>query len=195
MRKSVFFLTQKRTFVLFYMGGRIKLIPGEDKILKDFLKSDENRLLYNAYLESPTFENKKKLDYQFRKHFYLVRCISYFLKMIHFESKHFDKRQRRRNEKLQLVLDKQTEENQKIVDLVPDNKIQEYLFFNLEDVVENQDLYHAIRDLNNKQKLLLNLIFIKGMKDTEIAEMLNITQQAVTKSKRNILNKLRTKLK
>ncbi|MBC9721087.1 MAG: sigma-70 family RNA polymerase sigma factor [Lactobacillus sp.] len=171
------------------------MIPEEDKILKDFLNLNENKLLYRAYLENPNIENKKELDSRFRKHFYLVRCISYFLKIIHFESKHFDKKQRKRNEKFQLILDKQTEEDNKIIDLVPDNKTPEYLALNLEDLVENQDLYYAIQNLNNKQKLLLNLIFIEGLKDTEIAEMFNITQQAVTKMKKNVINKLKKKLK
>lgn len=195
IRIGAFFFGYKPNISSIFVGGRIKLIPEEDKILKDFLNLNENKLLYRAYLENPNIENKKELDSRFRKHFYLVRCISYFLKIIHFESKHFDKKQRKRNEKFQLILDKQTEEDKKIIELVPDNKTQEYLALNLEDLVENQDLYYAIQNLNNKQKLLLNLIFIEGLKDTEIAEMFNITQQAVTKMKKNVINKLKKKLK
>lgn len=177
------------------IGGRIKLITEGDRILKDFFSLKENRSLYNAYLENPGVENRKNLDEQFRKHFYRVRCISYFLKMIHFESRHFDKRQRRRNEKFQLILDKQTkEDHQKLIDLVPDNQNQEDPACNLEDAVERVDLYNSIQKLNDRQKRLLKLIFVEGMKDTEVAEIFGVTQQAITKAKRNILNKLRKEL-
>lgn len=171
------------------------MILKEDRILNGFLDSNENRLLYNEYIENPSKANKVKLDKQFQKYFYLIRCISYFIKVIHFESKHFDKKQRKRNELFQLTLDKTDENGHRVVELLSEDNINEYLGYRLEDLVEDPNLYSSIQSLTDRQKTLLNLIFIERMKDTEIAKLLGVSQQAITKSKKRVLTKLRNKMR
>lgn len=146
-------------------------------------------------MEHPTVENKKRLDELFKRHMYLIRYISYFVKMVHFESKHFDKKQRKRNEMFQLTLDKPNENGQRIIDLLPEDETNEYHGYRLEDLVEDPDLYNSIQLLTDRQKTLLNLIFIEGMKDTEIAKLLGVSQQAVTKAKKKMLTKLRNEMR
>ena len=145
-------------------------------------------------MEHPTEENRKRLDELFKKHMYVIRYISYFIKMVHFESKHFDKKQRKRNELFQLTLDKTDENGHTVVELLPEDHINEYLGYRLKDLVEDPGLYSSIQSLTDRQKTLLNLIFIEGMKDTEIAKLLGISQQAVTKAKKKALTKLKNEM-
>ena len=166
----------------------------KDKILSGFLNIEENRDYYQKYMERPTAENRKGLDELFRKHMYLICYISYFVKMVHFESKHFDRKQRKRNEMLQLTLDKLEDSGQRIVELFPENKVNEYFGCRLEDLIEDPDLYHSIQSLTDKQKTLLNLIFIEEMTDTEIAKLLGVSQQAITKAKKKALTKLKNEI-
>lgn len=165
-----------------------------DNILNGFLNIEENRDRYQKYMEHPTEENRKRLDELFKKHMYVIRYISYFIKMVHFESKHFDKKQRKRNELFQLTLDKMDEDGHRIVDLLPEDNVNEYLGYRLEDLVEDPDLYSSIQSLTDRQKTLLNLVFIEGMKDTEIAKLLGVSQQAVTKAKKKALTKLKNEM-
>lgn len=61
--------------------------------------------------------------------------------------------------------------------------------------VEAQEcLFSAIRALNPMEKKLLFLKFYEEKTDTEIAHMLGLTQQAVSKTKRLLLDKLKSQL-
>ena len=71
----------------------------KDRIIIGFLSVEENKGYYDRYLKNPTLDNKEELDRQFKKHFYMVRCLSYFLKMVYYESRHFDKKQREYNKR------------------------------------------------------------------------------------------------
>ena len=61
----------------------------------------------------------------------------------------------------------------------------------LGDYIQNPILYNAILALNERQKQLLYLSFVKEMTDTEIGRWLRVSQQAITKSKNNALKKVR----
>ncbi|WP_342513956.1 hypothetical protein MKY34_04020 [Sporosarcina sp. FSL K6-1522] len=166
-------------------------MKGNDLILDSFMSIGENKDIYKIYMVNPTNENKEKLDNQFKKHFYLVRCISYFIKMIHFESRHFDKKERAINQMYRLSLDKENESGQKNIELIADQQVKDYSEEKLEQVISDPALYSTLLSLTDRQRILLNHIYMDNMKDTEVAMILGITQQAVTKAKNSALSKLR----
>lgn len=167
---------------------------GKDMILESFLSVEENNRIYKTYIIAPSNDNRERLDAQFKKHFYIVRCVSYFLKMIHFESRHFDKKQRELNKRYKLSLDTVTELGEKISDLIPDQQIPSCSGKELEHMINDPNLYSAILELTDRQRMLLNYIYVENMKNTEIATVLGISQQAVSKAKNKALLNLRKKM-
>ena len=49
----------------------------------------------------------------------------------------------------------------------------------------------ALYSLTEKQKQIINLVYIKGFSDTEIGQLLNISQQAVSKTHKKALKNIR----
>ncbi|MBD7983776.1 sigma-70 family RNA polymerase sigma factor [Sporosarcina sp. Sa2YVA2] len=166
-------------------------MKGNDRILESFMSIAENKDVYKIYMKNPTQENKERLDHHFKKHFYIIRCISYFIKLIHFESRHFDQKQRKRDKIYQLSLDQENESGQRNIELITDHEIKEYPGEKLEQVISDPILYSLFLSLTDRQRMLLNRIYVDNLKDTEVAVILGITQQAVTKAKKNAISKLR----
>lgn len=189
---TYFFKKRNRTYGLkTIMKGVLIMILESDTLIEDFLHREENIKVLEDYMNNPNKRNKEVLDKQFKKHFYIIRCISYFIKMIHFESRHFDKKQRRRNEIYKLTLDKENDNGVHYIDLVVDFKGIECITKNLEEISEDPILHASINNLTEKQKRILYYIFVEEMKDIEVASVLGISQQAVTKAKRRALTKIR----
>ncbi|MBO0587619.1 MULTISPECIES: sigma factor-like helix-turn-helix DNA-binding protein [unclassified Sporosarcina] len=166
-----------------------------DYVLNNFLSIDENAETYRSYMENPTNGTREELDKQFKKYFYKIRCISYFIKMIHFESKHFDIKERKHRNNFVLSIDKENESGYRNIELIADH--QHYKMDckgNLEHEINDPVLYKAFQRLTDKQRTLLQFIYMDNMKDTEVAIFLGISQQAVTKAKRNALTRLRKEM-
>ena len=74
-----------------------------------------------------------------------------------------------------------------------ESKYESEFDFNLIESNKSTDLefYDLINDLTPKEKTILISKFIKNMKDTEIAQALNISRQAVNQTKNRALIKLK----
>lgn len=55
-------------------------------------------------------------------------------------------------------------------------------------------LLQAIETLNSSEKMVIHLKFFQGKTDKEIAQMIGVTRQAISKSKANVLVKLKSHL-
>lgn len=173
-------------------GDDLTMFLDYSELVKGFLEEAENQKLYSSYLKNPSDEKKERLDKKFKKHVYVVRCISYFIKLIHFESRNYDKKNRKISDIYLLTLDSEDYREDKML-VAEENDFYEHSNFehNIEDVVSDPDIYRVISKLTIKQKDLLYYIYVKNLKDVEVALLLGISQQAVTKSKANILKKIR----
>ena len=60
--------------------------------------------------------------------------------------------------------------------------------------IENVRIYHAVTALTDQQKTLLTLRFASGLSQAETAEVMGISQQAVSSYERRILKKIRKQL-
>ena len=167
-------------------------------LIKSFLRQDKNLELFKVANENPTGENIKKLDAAFKIFYSEIRFINYISKTIHFFSVDFDKFKRRYNKLYCLILDQPFEkQNSKTVikDMISSvNTIEEelsiYDFIHFINWIENDKLYNAIKKLTNRQLEVLQLYFLEEKKDTEIAKLLGVTQQAISKICRVALLKL-----
>lgn len=88
-------------------------------------------------------------------------------------------------------------------ELYDEEKLEEIVYYkNKENYLEewtNQmeisELKDAIATLNARQKLLIELIYFKGMSQKEVADLFGISKQAINKLLNKIYKKLREKIK
>lgn len=186
-------------------GGRVKMKIREiqNPVLKAFLAKEEHLELYRQYSQKPQEHLKVKIDEHFLNFYAQIRAVSYFSKTIHFTALHYDKKRRLFEHRNVLFLDRPATEGNEgggqssvsLKELIEDESasrmFEERMEKELGDFIQNPALYNAILALNERQKQIFYLSFIKEMSDTEIARRLNVTQQAITKSKNNALKKVR----
>lgn len=162
----------------------------ENKLISSFLKEQNNQELFNSYREMKIELIKEQLDSRFRVYYKKYRLISYLIKMLHFESKHMDKKLRTHQNRYQLGISEDETEK-----LITDIK-SEYIpimesSLNIQDHVENKELFLRITKLTKKQQEILSLVFIRQMTDTEVAKYYGVSQQSISKTKKNIIKKLK----
>lgn len=181
------------------MKGRVS-IP-KDRIIQAFLKKERNRKLYLQVLHDPNPKNTRALDKAFQSFYFQIRFISYVSKNIYFHSINFDKRRKKQNI-VQLTLDQSLTEGEDMTfkDFIIAESTDPFLQYlekvnQIEEHIENIHLYHALKKLTNNQKNILYLSYGQNLSDTEIAKRLNKSQQAVSKSRKRAVEKLRMYLK
>ena len=175
-----------------------------NNLVRLFLDIPENRTLYEKVISNPTDENNKEIDLAFREFYLRFRFISHISSTLFYNSINYDKRLRLLNSRFSLTLDAplntENEETTHLDLLMKENSTTEgeYSFLNndsLMKIVENEDLYNALKTLTEIQLKILNLAYIKGLSDTEIARQLNKSQQTISKTHKLALKKLAQILK
>lgn len=170
----------------------------KNPIIKSFLNIAENMDLLKEVINNPTSILTKKLDDTFREFYFRIRFTSYLSQAIYFNAINYDK-------KVKLFSDR----NKTILDIpVKDKKGRTVIEFfcsmewkdcqedciyssNIKDHLTNASLYKGIEQLTENQRKLLSLAYIFDLTDSEIATYFNVSQQAVSKSHKKILKKLR----
>ena len=167
----------------------------KNPLLLNFLNMEENMMLYDDYCRKPSPETKELLNKRFVDFYYEVRMISYLSKVIHFEAKRFDAKIREHNRRFKLILDNSVlsldEQAQFDPFLVEEPAYTEPSSRRLEDHIQYPKLKGAIRNLTERQKEVLYWSFVENLKDIEIAAKLHVSQQAISKTKKSALLKLR----
>ena len=164
-------------------------------VFKRFLEIEENKKLYFSYLEEPTSENADMLNEQFKYFEKQIVRIAYIKKVIFYESKRFDSKLREHNKKFNLNLDAPTDESASTIDVVQDENAFihfERIFENdLENLVSDDLLITLLRRLNTKQKQVLYYRYVMDLTEKEIANLYNVSQQAISKMLHKSINILR----
>ncbi|KGR86202.1 sigma factor-like helix-turn-helix DNA-binding protein [Lysinibacillus odysseyi] len=167
-------------------------------IFESFVAAEENEKIYMTFINEPTLANKEKLEAAFTTHTKLILAISYLKKVIYFESRRFDKKRRELENKQPVILNAPTEENITLLDMIADENAEYHfdlaLEVNIEEVITDGLLIKAVRGLSDRQKEILYYRYVLNCNDTMIAEKYNVSQQAITKSHRKALQKLREAL-
>ncbi|WP_145149655.1 sigma-70 family RNA polymerase sigma factor [Paenibacillus xylanexedens] len=115
------------------------------------------------------------------------KFVSYISTLLHFNSINFDKKIRKHNERYALVLDDMEESYIGY----EDEKLLELNSYRLENQISDPNLHKFFLKLSEREKEILNFTFVEEKKDTEIAEKLGVSQQSVSKTRKNALKKLR----
>lgn len=164
----------------------------KQKIIQEFLKCPSNQTLLEEFKTTHSEKIKQKIDYKFKQYYQNYRIISYLIKVLHFESKHFDKKMRTHNHRYQLILTSDLEN----VSFSPINFEKSYsdsidFSHDLADHISDDRLFNSFKKLTGRQREILSLVYIRQMTDKEIAQHLGITQQAVSKTRKNVIKKIR----
>jgi RNA polymerase sigma factor (sigma-70 family) len=164
-------------------------------VFKRFLEIEENKRLYDSYLDEPTNTNADILNERFKFFEKQIVRIAYIKKVIFYESKRFDSKLREHYKKFDLSLDATTDESASNASLVQDENSFihfERIFENdLESLLSDELLITLLRRLNTKQKQVLYYRYVLDLTEKEIADIYNVSQQAISKTLHKSINILR----
>jgi RNA polymerase sigma factor (sigma-70 family) len=169
----------------------------QNPIIKSFLDIPENLILLNEVIDNPTNSSKKKLDDTFKEYYFNIRFTTYLSQVIYFNAINYDKKVKLFSDRNKLILDSPTEDkNGNSIDFFGSTEWEDgqeawVPSSNIGDHLTNYSLYIGIQQLTENQRQLLSLAYIYGYNDSEIATLLNKSQQAVSKSHKQVLKKLR----
>lgn len=175
-----------------------------EPVVHYFLENAKNKELLEEYVINPSLDNKNHLDIAFQKHYRHVKLLSYISKLIYFYSIDFDKRINKNKDRYILIdhtFSGNSEDKQINIDnLICSKEDSTYLIYELKqptikDHISNEILYDGLRVLSNKQLKILNLLYIRGCSNKEIAAILQESQQTISYNHRTALSKLRAYFK
>jgi RNA polymerase sigma factor (sigma-70 family) len=165
----------------------------ENRIFAQFIEEEKHKLILALSLFSYR-DYSLVLEQAFREHFFEYKFIAYLSSYFYYESRNFDKKIRYNKEREAIVLDSPMEGGATLKDvlLIEQENIE---IENLEELFSNELLTRSFKLLTSNQKSILILYFVEGYKDAEIAKKLAISPQAVSKSKRKAIERLRIVMK
>lgn len=161
----------------------------QNRLLQTFLTDEKIRKLYTRYLEHPSNYKKEIIERLFQIHVRKIQLLSYFSKTLYFESQKYDKKIRHINSVSQLDFEKNLIEGESLVlDLIGRIPVNSH---NLEFIFEDKHLYEIVSSLSPVQKSVLHLLFVEELTETEAANRLGVTKQAINKTKNKTLKKIK----
>jgi DNA-directed RNA polymerase specialized sigma subunit len=163
-----------------------------NRLIEAFFSRPEHVRLFLHYWFHPTQDNKIHLDKAFKKCLAKIRTLAYFIKIMDYEAKRFDRKLRLTQSKVSANLDNHDIEESKSNLYEQKNDYDEsYVHEPLEEWIDSYPLYVAIKKLTKKQKRVLFLAYIRNQSDSDIASSLTISRQAVAKMRKVSLQKIR----
>lgn len=167
----------------------------KQKIIQEFLKCPSNRKLFEEYKTTNSEELRLLIDSNFKKYYQNFRTLSYLVKVLHYESKHYDRKLRAHRDRNQLTLTTNLD-NSNLIPIYHEKPYSDPINLS-EDIVDHiscDNLFNCLRKLTDRQKEILSLVYVKQMTDKEIAQYLGISQQAVSKTRKKVINHIRKEL-
>ncbi|WP_345243116.1 sigma-70 family RNA polymerase sigma factor [Pontibacillus salipaludis] len=166
-----------------------------NRAVEAFLRKPEHQEMLKEFVDSPSQTRKEHLDHAFKVYYFGLRFTSYLNTSLYFQSVNYDKRMRRFAQHNALTLDQSVgdEDGTTFKDQLLNEG--EILYMesptSLKDCIEDERLLEAYFLLTDKQREVLDMAYLLELKDTEIAKRMNTSQQAVSKSRKKALKKLR----
>jgi len=191
-------MDEKSIIERFYEVNKKSLQSG---IVRDFLSVKGNEELLKLALIEGTEESKKNLDVRFKEFLLKLRVVKYISNLINYYTIDFDKRNNRRNSRFSLLLDtphsNDTEENPTpLIDMMFSSKSSEDAYYEsmetLGEWIEDKGLYDIYNSLTDRQKSVLELIYLKDYSNKEVAEFYNVSPQNISSIHSRAIRKIRS---
>lgn len=133
----------------------------KNPIIINFLQKEETRLLLEKILESPSKENREKIDNAFREYYAEIRYKRFLSDLIYYTSINFDKFRRKHKERYLLILDapvNDLEDESTLAEILPSEQTIEKILLEketrLEEIFTDHILCKAIQYLSAKEILV-----------------------------------------
>lgn len=184
-------MTGKERLKKFYSENKELL---QNKIIASFLHLKENEKLLENVLMNASEENLKKLDDSFKNYYSKIRILRYISNLIYFYTIDFDKKNNKRNQRFNLTLDAD-EDMTTLNNQTPtsnsseEDYLEKIITFN--ELIEDKQLYLSYQRLTEKQQRVLELIYIMGFTNKEIALLYGETPQNISKIHKRALEKIK----
>lgn len=171
-----------------------------NQLFKTFINQDiSNKRIYDDYLKSKDIKLKKIIDNKFNNFLIKVSFYSYINKTLYYSSLNFKKKAYHIHNNELLILNKTYKDSEEELintltlednfdyDINMDNHNYKYDWNSL---LSNELLLDGIYSLTEKQKFILYMNIVEEKTEIQIAKELNISKQAVNKTKNTALKKL-----
>lgn len=167
----------------------------QNPIIHSFLNISSHRQLLEQAMYYPTASNKQKLNQAFQLFFLEARFTSYIASLIHFSAINYDKKNRLYKDRHQLIMDQNENKDHPYASIVPaETDTYHFVERNLQQVITEKRMYEAIQQLTDREQRILCYLYIYEMTEKEISSQLQVTQQAISKTKRLAIKKLQAYL-
>jgi len=162
----------------------------ENPVIQEFLKDEKHKGIMDIAFKNPSQHNINLLEQTFKTFYRINRVVRYCTVLIRGRSQDFDKRERNRNAKQQLIFDKNAYEGDSpCIDTMgatkagntetPESIVIEKVEEGTVIPVVNEGLDKAMRSLTDKQRKILYYRFEEELTNRQIAEILGESEQNV----------------
>lgn len=169
----------------------------DQPVMKQFLADSEHRKLLLEAVEKPSENKLYDLNEKFRFFFYRARIYKYLCSLISIYSVDFDKRERRRRDRYQAVLDKPAGDSEgaaclgELVEGGEEIPFDSLFFTDLASLFSDENLCRAIRKLTAKQKMVLTMSYVNEMPNKDIAAYFNESPQNISHIRKQAVSRIR----
>lgn len=139
----------------------------------------------------------ESLNQLFKEFYFEYRFKAYLNQILYFEAITFSKKRSQHHKREALILEQPIGNDREttLLDTIADTETIRLEGIDgldsLDSYLSDDQLYQAFKQLTNHQQKILYLSFVKLLKDVEIAMVLNVSQQAVSKTRKTALEKIR----
>ncbi|MED1944892.1 MULTISPECIES: sigma-70 family RNA polymerase sigma factor [Brevibacillus] len=193
MARLFFCLKYEHIILMVRRDLDIKLTDvANQRLLDAFLAQEDNQQLYQRVLNSlDDTQRNDELESRFLEFYDEVRFTKFISSLIRFTAIELAVRNKRTSNACQ-----PTDEIERVIDsLVSDSdKSEREDNFDWKDVLADKRILDAVQTLTEKEQEMLTLLYLRNLKEAEAASLLVVSQQAVSKTKKRALLKLRKQL-
>ncbi|WP_375102280.1 hypothetical protein ACDZ28_01005 (plasmid) [Paenibacillus sp. RS8] len=168
-------------------------------IVLGFSSHPENAILVEKFINNPTESNHEKLNQAFKIYIFAIRFTKYLSSLITNSRIDYLRKVKKDEERELLIFDKplSTDEDVALGEIlsnvyhgedIPQVTVDPDVF---QSQLNNEWLYHGFSKLTPKQKFVITLAYSSCSRDSEIALLLHVTQQSISKTRKTSLQKLK----
>lgn len=172
-----------------------------NRVVKGFFQEEENVLLLLEAVDG-NMDSRNELEEKFRKYYFRIRFVKFLVQTINFYTIDQMRMYRKHDYRYQLIFDRPAsdEGNSTLGELLLLNQIStpsepitsDPGYFQSNFV--NEDLQNAFSGLSHKQQVIITMGYSLCYKDNEIAKVMAVSPQAVSKTRNLALKRLRVAL-
>lgn len=171
----------------------------KNPLIYSFLEDKEYYTLFKKAILDPTQKNKDTVEELFKSHYEKIRLNTYFKNLIRYYAIDFDKKIRKIRNRFVLILDKSLGKDHSELPVLREfieNEVEspQSNHKRLYDEIGNELLYKALDVLTESQYKILDLIYVKNLSKSEIANLLNTTPQNISNIHKNAIKKLKKRM-